>query len=131
MDIEIVFDGNKKINAKVKDQIIRTDQPVSDGGDGTAASPFDLFMASMGTCVGYYVKAFCDNRKISTEKIKIKQTSDYNKETHLVENIQIEIELPEDFPIEHKEHLLRAAGKCKVKKHLETPPKVIVEYKNN
>ena len=129
MDIEIIFEGNKRISAKVNDQIIKTDQPVTDGGEGTAASPFDLFMASMGTCVGYYVKAFCDNRKISTSEIKIVQHSDYNKESHLVENINIEIQLPDNFPEEHKEHLLRAAGKCKVKKHLETPPKVIVEYK--
>lgn len=127
MDIEIIFDGNKRINAKIKDQIVKTDQPISEGGDGSAASPFDLFMVSMGTCVGYYVKAFCDNRQISTDGIRIFQRSEYNKETRLVTNITIHIELPENFPDKYKEAVIAAAAKCKVKRHLENPPLIAVE----
>ena len=129
MDIDINFEGNKRISASFKDQVVYTDQPVSDGGDGSAASPFDLFLVSMGTCVGYYVKAFCDNRKISTEGIKIIQTSEYSDSTKLVDSVKINIIVPESFPENYKDGLLAVAGKCKVKKHLENPPKIVVRIK--
>ena len=63
MDIEIILEENKKVSAKIDNIIIRTDQPIEEGGQGTAGRPFDLFLASIGTCTGYYIKAFCERRK--------------------------------------------------------------------
>ncbi len=74
MEFEIYFDGGKKINAKIGDIIIKTDQSIHAGGEGSAPEPFTLFLASIGTCVGIYVKSFCDQRSISSENIKIIQT---------------------------------------------------------
>ncbi len=67
--MEITFDGDKVITAHLNGHVIRTDQPLDGGGGNTAPSPFDLFMASIGTCAGIYVKSFCDNRNIPTEGI--------------------------------------------------------------
>jgi putative redox protein len=33
---------------------------------GSAPSPFDLFMLSIGTCAGYYVLTFLQQRGLST-----------------------------------------------------------------
>jgi ribosomal protein S12 methylthiotransferase accessory factor len=85
--MEITFDGGKVVTAHTRSHAIRTDQPVDNGGGNSAPTPFDLFMASIGTCAGIYVKSFCDNRKIPTEGIRIIQTSVFNKESGLPENI--------------------------------------------
>lgn len=120
--MEITFDGGKIVTAKHHGHTIKTDQPLENGGSNTAPAPFDLYLASIGTCAGIYVKSFCDNRKIPTEKIKIIQQTEYNEETHLPENITIDIMLPSDFPEKYKDSIINVAGLCAVKKSIANPP---------
>jgi len=110
------------VTAHSHGHIIRTDQPLDNGGGDTAPSPFELFMASLGTCAGIYVKSFCDNRQIPAENIKIIQTTEYNKETGLPTLVKIDIKLPPDFPEKYKASILHVAGLCKVKKSIVNPP---------
>jgi ribosomal protein S12 methylthiotransferase accessory factor len=121
--MEITFDGGKVVTAHIGRHVIRTDQPVENGGADTAPAPFDLFLASIGTCAGIYVKSFCDNRQIPAENIKLIQTARYNKETGLPAEINIEIKLPPDFPEKYKASILHVAGLCKVKKSIADPPR--------
>jgi putative redox protein len=120
--MEITFDGGKVITAHSHGHVIKTDQPVSGGGGNTAPSPFDLFLASIGTCAGIYVKSFCDNRNIPAENIKIIQKTEYNKETGLPVNITLDIQLPADFPEKYKSSVINVAELCKVKKTMANPP---------
>ncbi len=122
MEFEITFEGKKGVNASVKNHFIKTDQPVSAGGDGSAPEPFTLFLASIGTCAGIYVKSFCDQREIPTDKIKLVQTTKYDKEKGLIGNIDIRIILPYDFPEKYKQAVIKAADLCAVKRHLADPP---------
>jgi len=69
MDMEIVFPGGKKVNALYKGFTIPTDQSLLSGGQNSAPAPFDLFLASIGTCAGIYVLSFCQQRGIDTENI--------------------------------------------------------------
>jgi ribosomal protein S12 methylthiotransferase accessory factor len=106
----------------VGDFVIPTDQPVYSGGDGTAPTPFSLFLAAIGTCAGVYVLSFCQQRDIPTENIRIRQRMVTNPETHMTERITLDIMLPEDFPARYANALVKAASLCAVKKHLENPP---------
>jgi ribosomal protein S12 methylthiotransferase accessory factor len=126
MEMEIYFEGKKKINAKYNGNIIRTDQPVEAGGDGSAAAPFDLFLASIGTCAGIYVKSFCDKRGIPSENIKIIPTMEYDHGKHLIGKINLDIKLPVDFPEKYKDAVINVANLCAVKKHLQNPPEIEV-----
>ena len=120
--MEITFDGGKVVTAHSHGHIIRTDQPVDNGGSDSAPAPFELYLASIGTCAGIYVKSFCDNRQIPTDNIKIIQTTVYNKETGLPVSIKLDIKLPADFPEKYIDSVLHVAGLCKVKKSIASPP---------
>ena len=120
--MEITFDGGKVVTAHVHGHIIKTDQPPDNGGTGSAPAPFDLYLASIGTCAGIYVKSFCDNRNIPAEGIKIIQTHEWNKETGLPTAIRLDIKLPEGFPEKYKASLIHVAELCKVKKSIVSPP---------
>ncbi|MFH0842250.1 MAG: OsmC family protein [Bacteroidota bacterium] len=121
--MEITFEGGKVVTAHTQGHAIRTDQPLDNGGGNTAPAPYDLFLASIGTCAGIYVKSFCDNRKIPTDNIKIIQHHEWNQETGLPVNIRLDIKLPADFPEKYKASLIHVADLCKVKKTLANPPK--------
>ena len=122
MELEVYFEENLKVNAKFNGNIIKTDQPTRGGGDGTAPSPFDMFLASIGTCAGIYVKGFCSSRNIDTKDIKIIQRHTFNPTTRLIDKIELEAKLPSDFPEKYKPAILQAMDLCAVKKHLNNPP---------
>jgi putative redox protein len=121
--MEVTFDGGKVITAHINGHTIKTDQPLNSDGTNSAPSPFELFLASIGTCAGIYVKSFCDQRGIPSENIKIIQTSNYDKQTGLPANIKIDIQLPEDFPDKYRAAVINVAELCKVKKTIASPPK--------
>lgn len=126
MEMKIFFEGRKKINAEFNGQIIFTDQSSQSGGEGTAPAPFTLFLASIGTCAGIYVKSFCDQRNIPSDKIFLIQKMNYNYKTRLIDNIELKIHLPADFPEKYKPGVVNAANLCTVKEHLKNPPLIEV-----
>jgi len=129
MNIEITLGEGKVVNAKYKGQIIKTDQSIKNGGQESAPEPFSLFLASIGTCSGIYVKTFCDQRNIPTENIRLTQNMSYNLIKRLIDKIDIEIHLPADFPEKYIKTVKRAVDQCSVKKHLLDPPEITVSAK--
>ena len=122
MDMEISFPGNKRVHARYKGFLIETDQSAGSGGDGSAPAPFDLFIASIGTCAGIYVLSFLEKRGLSTEGAGIVLRQERDPETKLVTKIILEIKLPGDFPDKYRDAVIRAAEQCAVKRHLDSPP---------
>jgi putative redox protein len=121
--MEVTFDGGKVITAHLNDHIIRTDQPLKSGGSNSAPAPYDLFLASIGTCAGIYVKSFCDQREIPSENIRIIQTVEFDSQTRLPGTIKLDIQLPVDFPEKYEAAVINAAELCAVKKTINNPPK--------
>ena len=98
MDITVQNPEGLRLEAQLGEFTVATDQPEADGGANSAPSPFDLFLASLATCAGYYVLAFCQQRNLPTKGIAVTMTNDWNAQAHLVENIRLEIALPAGFP---------------------------------
>lgn len=116
MKLEIALHDSDQVDATFDGLTIVTHQ------DGSAPGPFDLFLASMGTCMGYYVSRFCRERAIAVDGLRLTQVADKDPDSHLVERITFEIHLPADFPAKYRQAVVRAAGQCTVKRHLTHPP---------
>jgi len=115
----------KQVNAQVRDFVITTDQPTKDGGDDSSPSPFELFLASIGTCVGYQILAFCRERNIPTDKIRLEQNIVRNDSTKMAEKIDLTILLPPGFPEKYGDAVIKAGESCIVKKHIG--PQTIIQ----
>jgi putative redox protein len=126
MEITITFSGKKQVIAHVGEHKIITDQPLHGGGDNEAPSPFSLFLASIGTCAGIYVKSFCDQRGISSEGITITQKHSFNPATHMIDAINLQVNVPSSFPEKYHDAIIKVAEQCAVKKHLQSPPDIRV-----
>ena len=126
MEMKITFNGGKKVQSHYKGFSVETDQPVSEGGDGTAPEPYDIFLASLGTCAGVYVVYFCEKRSISTDGITITLDFNKNEHTHLIEAVRMNIQLPKDFPQKYRKAVVRSAEMCTVKRSLANPPRIDV-----
>jgi putative redox protein len=118
MSVEIYFDGNKKVNAVVDGFTVKTDQPLQAGGENSAPTPFSLFLASLGTCAGIYLKGFCDQRGIDTTGVRIEMEHVYNPEQKMIGKFIMDIHVPAGFPEQYDTALIKTASLCAVKRHL-------------
>ena len=122
MEMMIDFPGGARVDAHFGPFTVKTDQPPV----ASAPSPFDTFLAAIGTCAGIYVLGFCQQRGLPTEGMRIRQEIHRDKSTGMVGKIELEIQVPPGFPEKYLPSLVRSAELCAVKKHLEQPPKIDV-----
>lgn len=123
MEMIIDFPGGARVDAHFGPYTVMTDQPPMGGGEGLAPTPFAVFLSSIGTCAGIYVLGFCRQRGLPTDGIRIVQRVYSNPMNGMVDNVDLEIQVPESFPERYHEALVRSAEQCAVKKHLEKPPR--------
>jgi len=122
MDMDVYFPGGKRVFADYKGFTIETDQPATGGGDGSAPAPFDLFLASIGTCAGIYALGFMQQRGIDPEGAKLTMRTHVDPERGMVGKIDLELTLPAGFPEKYRAAIVNAMNLCAVKKHLHQPP---------
>jgi ribosomal protein S12 methylthiotransferase accessory factor len=122
MEMVIDFPGGARVDAHFGPYTVHTDQPPMGGGEGSAPTPFSVFLSSIGTCAGIYVLGFCKQRGLSAEGIRIVQRVHNDPATRMIGKVDLEIQVPPDFPAKYHDSLIRSAELCAVKKHLENPP---------
>jgi putative redox protein len=122
MELIIDFPGGARVDAHFGPYTVNTDQPPMGGGEGSAPTPFAIFLSSIGTCAGIYVLGFCKQRGLPVDGIRIVQRVRNNPMSGMVEKIDLEIQVPPSFPQKYYDSLVRSAELCAVKKHLEHPP---------
>ena len=120
MDIE--FPGGLAVEARFDSFTVRTDQPLEHGGGGSAPPPFDLFLASLATCAGFYALRFCQERQLPTEGLKLTLETEKDSEKHRLSKIRISIGLPAGFPEKYRAAIIRATDQCAVKRAILSPP---------
>ncbi|HEX9734784.1 MAG TPA: OsmC family protein [Thermoanaerobaculia bacterium] len=122
MKMELSFPGNARVHAHFKGHTLATDQPEKAGGEDSAPAPFDVFLASIATCTGYYALHFCEQREIATEGLGVSLEVFRDEERKRVGKIRMEIRLPQGFPEKYRQAIVRAADQCAVKRHVMEPP---------
>ena len=127
MEMIIDFPGEARVDAHFGAFTVATDQPPV----ASAPSPFEIFLASIGTCAGIYVLGFCRQRNLPTEGIRIVERINHSPSTGMVETIGLEIQVPAGFPEKFRDALIRSAELCAVKKHLENPPRFEITTKRS
>jgi len=100
--MDVRFPGGLRVEALHDGYRILTDQPAAMGGGGTAPSPFDLFLASIGTCAGFYALRFCQQRHLETEGLALTLTAGRDPAHHRVATVRLDIALPRGFPEKYR-----------------------------
>src|SRR3954470_20326066 len=93
----VSFPGGVAVDATFNGHTVHTDQPINSGGTGSAMSPFDLFFASIGTCMGFYAVRFCQERNLSAEGLRLTLEPVREGDGKQVTVLRIAVELPDAF----------------------------------
>ncbi|RLB27631.1 MAG: osmotically inducible protein OsmC [Deltaproteobacteria bacterium] len=124
--LEVTFPGGKRVDAKIGKFVIKTDQPIWSGGDGSAPEPFQLFLASIATCAGIYALSFCQTRQIDTNNMSLTMECEWDEEKKRYKKFAINLKLPEGFDPRYKKAIIKSMDLCAVKKHMVNPPEFLI-----
>jgi len=106
-----------------------TDQHAAEGGTDKAMTPAELFIASLGTCIGVYAVRFCSRHNLPTAGLKVSMDWTVVKDPWRIGAIKAEIHYPHDIPETEKKGLLRMAEACFVHESIIHKPDIVVELK--
>lgn len=116
--MKITFEGNKRVKVRVKNFDIWTDQPKEQGGDATAPTPIDLFLASLGSCSGIFVLNFLKQHALP-ENVYLTLDPVWNINEYVIDKINVVIHVPAGFPEKYENALIEVAKRCLVARHVK------------
>ncbi len=121
--IEVSFPGGQRVDARIRDFTIATDQSIKAGGEQSAPQPYDLFLSSIATCAGIFALKFCQSRQLSTEGLELFMDWEMSKTDPSDAQMTLRLVLPEGFPEKYHAGILKAMDLCAVKRTIEQPPR--------
>jgi ribosomal protein S12 methylthiotransferase accessory factor len=124
-EILVTLPGGRRVDAVVGRHVVRTDQPVDNGGEDAAPSPYELFLAAIGTCAGIFVQGFCAKRGLPTAGIRIRERPHRDPETGTLARVELDLELPADFPEKYRDALVRVVDQCSLKRAIQAQPEFV------
>ncbi|MEI6091112.1 MAG: OsmC family protein [bacterium] len=95
--------------------MIISDEPVSEGGNGEGFSPFYLLAASLGSCTAITLRMYADKKGWDLESCEVNIAFDQENGTSVFKK---DILLIGDLNDEQKQRLLMIADKCFIHKIL-------------
>ncbi len=128
-ELQVFFPGKKKVDVRVGEFLVKTDQSPLSGGDGSAPEPFDYFLVSLAACAGIYALNFCHRRGIDTKGISLVFKYDWNPEKKLVDKMEFVLTLPKGFPEKYRTAIIKSMQLCTVKRHLERYSEIEMNFK--
>jgi uncharacterized OsmC-like protein len=118
--VEIASNGGSLFNVKSKDYNFAIDT------EGNGISPPAALLASLGSCIGVYIRKYCDGAGLVLGYFKISVEADFSKELPLsFKTINVLIDLEDAKLDERRKHaLLEFIKNCPVHNTLKASPDV-------
>ena len=130
MRLEVTLEGGFNFKAVCHGHEVFTDQHLADGGTEKAMTPAELFVASLGTCIGVFALRFCKRHNLPSEGLGVSLDWEVVQNPSRIGSIKAEIHYPHDIPADQKKGLLRMAEACFVHETILHKPEITVELKS-
>jgi putative redox protein len=77
---------------------LSADQPVQDGGDGTAPSPTELFLAGVAACVAFFAERFLRRHDLTPGGLTVSCDFNWAENPHRIGEIELVVGAPNARP---------------------------------
>ena len=118
--------GGDLFEIAVRQHVLHVDQPVEDDGSDAAPTPTEMFVASLASCVAFYVRRFLLRHDLPTDGLAVTALFSMGEHPARVGEIQLSIQIPDGVPGDRRAPLLAVASHCTVHNSLEHPPVVTI-----
>lgn len=115
--------GGDRLLIKTRGHEIRSDQPVEDGGEDSAPTPTELFLAGLAGCVAFYAGRFLRRNRLTTEGLAVICRYEWAENPHRVGEVFLDVEADGLTP-QRLEAFTRVIEHCTLHNTLRQPPAV-------
>ncbi len=122
--IRVSHQGGDRFEIGIRDHVLHVDQPTEAGGSDTAPTPTELMVASLASCVAFYVRRFLARHCLPTDGLAVEARFSMAERPARVGRVDLAIDLPDGVPDERRAALLAVASHCTVHNTLDDPPTV-------
>jgi len=129
MHIDVNWKQGFQFRAVCRGHEIITDQPEKDGGTDKFMTPGELFVASLGNCIGVFALKFCLRHNLPIEGMKLVMDCTKLENPARVGSVKIDLHYPHDISETLRKGLLRMAQACFVHESIVYKPEIVIELK--
>ena len=126
--MDVRFVAGEAYEVAVRGHRLVVDQPADAGGQDSAPTPTELFVASLATCVAYYAGRYLTRHGYSRDGLAV--AADYvmaSDRPARVSLINLAVRVPAGLPPERWAALRAVVSHCTVHNSLAVPPSVTID----
>jgi uncharacterized OsmC-like protein len=125
MHVRVDYKGKLQFQAIARDHRVWSDQPLENGGEDAGMTPPEWFLASLGSCVGFYAVKYCQTRALDASGLKIDVSAEkMTDKPARLDNINIQLTLPLPLDPKHYQGLRAAVDSCLIENTLLHSPSI-------
>jgi uncharacterized OsmC-like protein len=118
--ITTYYKGDMLFESKIGDHSITIDVPESMGGSGRGPMPPQLFIASLGSCIGAFVAQYCEKNGIDDEGMTVDVTFEKAADPTRLVDLKATVKLPKGDCGRRVKAIERVAEHCPVHSTIKT-----------
>jgi len=119
VEVLVEYENGGRFRATCGKHVVTTGK----GDDGEAARdgmwPAQLFVASLGMCIGGYIAAFCQHHNIPYDDLRIELTRETARAPSRTTKVMVEIHLGAKLSDKDARAILRVADYCHITESIE------------
>ena len=126
--MEARFVAGEAYEVTVRGHRLVVDQPADAGGQDSAPTPTELFVASLASCVAFYVGRFLTRHGYSRDGLAVSAGYEMASDRPArVSSVRLAMRVPADLPPGRWAALRAVASHCTVHNSLASPPSVTID----
>ncbi len=123
-DMSVRHLGGDRFAVEMRGHTVVVDQPVDAGGEDTAPTPTELFIAGLASCIAFYGRRFLARHDIDASGLQVAASYELGGRPARVTAVTVQITPPPALPAERRAAFLAVASHCTVHNTFEQPPPV-------
>lgn len=122
--------GTKKVHLvhEPSGEVLVTEAPKDNGGEGKSFSPTDLVAAAYGSCVMTTIAIVAERSGLSVEGMHMRVEKQMQSEPRRIGNIPLTVHMPKALSEQDRQKLERAGLACPVHKSLHPDVKAEITF---
>lgn len=122
--LQVTHVSGDRFSIDVRGHTLTTDQPVADGGEDTAPTPTEFFIAGLASCIAFYGQRYCARHGIDPTGLHVACDYSIGGKPVRVEEITVRLTPPDALPADRRAGFLAIASHCTIHNTLLDPPAV-------
>lgn len=130
MRVTVFYQQGLQFQATARSHMILGDQPLDAGGADQGMAPPEWFLASLGSCIGFYAVKYLQARQLDSSGLQIQVSAEKAEDAPArLQSIEVSIEYPHSLEDRHLQGLHRAADACLIHNTLVHPPRLTTQVR--